>query len=380
MTAIYRAISPGLSSCFRVVLLCASLLAPLAVAAAENPPDSQQHIAFPDPRITVNGLAWWKEEPKLQRLPERLKAFMPPKVWSLAHSPAGVRLRFRTDSIKLGLVATTGPYKLAPSPPTAMVGMDVYVDGRYLGSGLPDAETFLLKKEWALGAAVAMRAVEIYLPMGTPATVQEIVLDPGAKLEPAAAYAREKPIVYYGSSITQGAQASNPGVAFPCLLGRWLGMDFINLGFSGNGLGEPALARAVAEIPASVYVIDYWANPPPELYEQTFPEFISIIRAKSPETPIVVTGPYYNPSEATGSRMGQWQLEKRKLIPRLVAEVQRAGDKNIHYVDGFDLISPEQADALSDARHANSYGMFLYARGLEPVLRKVLHLQPAPHR
>lgn len=58
----------------------------------------------------------------------------------------------------------------------------------------------------------------------------------------------------------------------------------------------------------------------------------------------------------------------------------KIGDANLHYVDGFDLISPDQADALSDARHANSYGMFLYARGLEPILRKVLHLPAAPQR
>lgn len=348
-----------------------------AVSGAENSP--VQRIAFPDPRVAVNGLGWWNEEPKLQRLPERLKASMPSKVWKLAQAPAGVRLRLRTDSLHLTLSATTGTYKLAPSPPTALIGVDIYVDGRYLGSGLPGENAELIK-EWALGTAATMHDVEIYLPIGSPTSIKEIVLDAGAKLESPAPYAQEKPIVYYGSSITQGAQASNPGVAFPSILGRWLKMDFINLGFSGNGLGEPALARAVAEIPAAVYVVDYWANPPPDVYEKTFPEFIAIIRAKHPETPIVVTGPYYNPSEVFGSRMGQYQLEKRKLIPRLVAEKQKAGDRNIHYVDGFDLISPEQADALSDARHANSYGMFLYARGLEPVIRKVLHLPPAPPR
>ena len=86
--------------------------------------------------------------------------------------------------------------------------------------------------------------------------------------------------------------------------------------------------------------IDYWANPPPEVYKKTFPEFIAIIRAKHPNTPIVVTGPYYNPSETFGSRMGQYQLEKRQLIPQLVEAKQKAGDKNIHYVDGFDSSPP----------------------------------------
>ncbi|MGV3663446.1 MAG: SGNH/GDSL hydrolase family protein [Prosthecobacter sp.] len=358
---------------FHLILLC---MLPGAAFAADAP---TQHIAFPDARITVSGLGWWKEQPKLQRLPERLKATIPPKVWKLSQAPAGVRLRFRTDSVKLGFEATTGTYKTAPSPPIALIGVDVYVDGRYLGSALPDDKA-VLKKEWDLGVGTAMRDVEIYLPIGSPTVIKEIVLEAAARLEPGKAYSQEKPVVYYGSSITQGAQSSNPGVAFPCFLGRWLNMDFVNLGFSGNGLGEPALARAVAEIPASAYVVDYWANPPPEVYEKTFPEFIAIIRAKHPETPIVVTGPYYNPSESFGSRMGGYQIEKRKLIPRLVKEKQQAGDKNIHYVDGFDLISPDQADALSDARHANSYGMFLYARGLEPTLRKVLGMPEAPSR
>lgn len=358
-------------------LLSATLFGGAALLIAEEP--AAQHISFPDPRITVRGLGWWQEQPKLQRLPDRLKSEMPPKVWKLSQAPAGVRLRFRTNTVNLSIEAITGTYKLAPSPAMALIGMDVYVDGRYLGSALPD-EKAVLKKQWTLGTATTMHEVEVYLPIGAPTVLKELIIDAGSALEPGAAYTQEKPIVYYGSSITQGAQASNPGVAFPCFLGRWLNMDFINLGFSGNGMGEPALARAVAEISAAVYVIDYWANPPPEVYEKTFPEFIAIIRAKHPDTPIVVTGPYYNPSEVFGSRMGQYQLEKRKLIPRLVEEKQKAGDKNIHYVDGFDLISPDQSDALSDARHANSYGMFLYARGLEPVLRKVLRLPAVPAR
>lgn len=361
---------------FRLPHLVLCILSPGAAFAEDAP---VQHIPFPDARITVCGLGWWKEQPKMQRLPERLKATIPPKVWKLSQAPAGVRLRFCTNSVKLGFDATTSTYKTAPSPPTALIGVDVYVDGRYLGSALPD-DKGVLKKDWDLGTTPATRDVEIYLPIGSPTVIKEITLDAAAKLEPGKAYSQEKPVVYYGSSITQGAQSSNPGVAFPCFLSRWLNMDFVNLGFSGNGMGEPALARAVAEIPAAVFVVDYWANPPPEVYGKTFPEFIAIIRAKHPDTPIVVTGPYYNPSESFGSRMGGYQLEKRKLIPRLVQEKRKAGDKNIHYVDGFDLISPDQADALSDARHPNSYGMFLYARGLEPALRKALGLPPAPSR
>ena len=360
-----------------IILALHLLLLPLTLAAQSEP----LRIPFPDARLTVDGLAWWKEtQPSLQRLPERLKPTIPGKVWRLAQSPAGVRIRFRTDSVLLGIEAKTGPYKVAPSPALGLIGIDLYVNGRYHGSTLPEKEDGLINKSWATGKNPEMRDITLYLPIGTPTLIQSITLDPGAKVEPARAYSNPKPIVYYGSSITQGAQTSNPGMAFPCVLGRWLDMDFINLGFSGNGKGEPALAHAVAEIDAACFVLDYWANPTPKEFSDTLPGFVDIIRAKHPTTPIIIPSPYYNPSESFGSRMGEYQVEKRKFAPEFVEKRRAAGDANIHHVDGFSLISPDQADALSDARHANSYGMFLYARGLEPHLRKVLNLPAAPAR
>jgi hypothetical protein len=355
-------------------------VATITFFGAESAPQTLR-IPFPDSRFTVDGLAWWDEtQPVLKRLPDRLKSTVPPKVWSLSQSPAGVRIRFRTDSVVLGIEAKTGPYKVATSPALGLIGIDLYVNGRYHGSTLPLKDDGLINQIWATGAAPEMRDITLYLPIGTPTLIQSITLGADAKIEPARPYTNPKPIVYYGSSITQGAQASNPAMAFPCVLGRWLDMDFINLGFSGNGKGEPALAHAVAEIDAACFVLDYWANPTPDQFKDTLPGFVDIIRAKHPATPIIIPGPYYNPSENTNSRAGGYQIEKRKHAPSFVAERRAAGDANIHYVDGFSLISPAQADALADARHPNSYGMFLYARGLEPLLRKVLDLPPPPSR
>ena len=46
----------------------------------------------------------------------------------------------------------------------------------------------------------------------------------------------DKPIVVYGTSITQGACASRPDSHGPnAILGRKLDRPVINLGFSGNG-------------------------------------------------------------------------------------------------------------------------------------------------
>lgn len=116
------------------------------------------------------------------------------------------------------------------------------------------------------GTTSARREITLYLPFGRPIAIKEVVLAPGAKIWRAQRPAVAKPVVFYGSSITQGIAASNPGATYLALLSRWLNFDFVNLGFSGNGLGEPALAEATAEIDAACYVVDFWANPTTELY------------------------------------------------------------------------------------------------------------------
>lgn len=338
---------------------------------------TSQHILFPDARLTVNGLAWFNEEkPSLRRLPTRLKATFREPVWSLAQSPSGGRIRFRTDSKIVGIIAKSPNNSLSANLTTiSQSGFDLYSNNEYIGSAWPNA-TNAIVKEWTLGKDRAMRDVSIYLPLYKSVTIEEIVLEKDAKIEPPGPFTVSKPVLYYGSSITQGAAASNPGNAFEAIVSRWLNVDFINLGFSGNGLGEPAVAQALSEIDASCIVLDYWANPKPDIYKQTLPGFVDILRKKYPTTPIIVTGPYYNSSETIGNQAGKEQVEKRKIAREFVESRQKAGDKNIYHVDGLEMISREHADALIDGRHANATGFYFCAKGLEPYLRNALNLPP----
>jgi len=222
--------------------------------------------------------------------------------------------------------------------------------------------------------------LSVYLPIGRMLSVSEFLLQPEATVRAPKPYALPKPLVYYGSSITQGFAASNPGGTYQAVLGRWLNLDFINLGFSGNGLGEPALAQAVAEIEAACFIVDYWANPTTQVYRNTLPTFIALLRKKHPLVPIIVTGPYYNPSEEVPGEAGSRQHEKRRFTREFVAARQGAGDRFITHVDGLEMLSKDQTYGLVDGRHANSLGFYFCARGLEPQIRKVLSLAPAPKR
>src|ERR1700726_3679402 len=127
-----------------------------------------------------------------------------------------------------------------------------------------------------------------------PVKVLEIGLDAEASIERPKPFALKMPIVFYGTSITQGGCASRSGMSYQAILGRRLNVDFVNLGFSGNGLGEPELAQTVAEVDASCFVLDFAQNNPTvESLAQVYGPFLQTIRSKHPETPILVITAIY---------------------------------------------------------------------------------------
>lgn len=334
-------------------------------------------LSLVDEPVQVAGLAWLREEPSvLRRLPARMKDRVSPAVWGLAQHPSGARIRFRTDSLRLGLVAKNPDAStMHHMTSVGQNGFDLYVDGQYRSSAWPDAKG-LIQREWTLSEDRRMREVTLYLPLYKAVTLERLVLESGAALSMPTPLARPRPVVFYGSSITQGGCAENPGLSYTAILGRSLNLDFINLGFSGAGLGEPAVAEAVAEIDAEAFVLDYWANPSPEVYRDTLPGFVDTLRRRHPRTPILVTGPFWFPAEAGSSLLHAQQEAKRKTAREFVAARRKAGDRAITFVDGLEMLSPSQGSGLVDGVHPNSLGFQTCADGLEPHLRRALRLPP----
>ena len=122
---------------------------------------------------------------------------------------------------------------------------------------------------------------------------QEIGLPADAKLSKAEPYKNEdsslrKPIVFYGTSITQGGCASRPGMVHTAILQRRLDHPVVNLGFSGNGKMEPEVVELMAEIDASCFVIDCLPNmDAKEVAERTEP-LVRKLREAQPKTPILL--------------------------------------------------------------------------------------------
>jgi lysophospholipase L1-like esterase len=364
-----------------LAILCALPTAPGADPGTPHPDASPlQWIAATDPRLEVDGLYWFKENGgELIRFPLRAKDKVAPPVWELASCPSGGRIRFRTDTKVLAIRLEY------PSPPDMLnlhslgqTGVDLYVDGIYRATAFADKSAapghvyertyFRFEKE-----PRREREIILYLPLYKPVKVLGIGIDPEARVLPAHPFSTRKPIVFYGTSITQGGCASRPGLSYPALLGRMLDSDFVNLGFSGKGLGPPEEARLVSKIDASCFVLDYGINNGSvESLQKVYLPFLQTLRSQHPDTPILAVTLIYESREFwPGGEPPPWPA-MREYIRSVVNQLREAGDQHLEVIDGTDLLGPSDGDGLADGTHPNDYGFRLMAERLAPHLRRLL--------
>jgi lysophospholipase L1-like esterase len=219
--------------------------------------------------------------------------------------------------------------------------------------------------------APGRRAYQINLPLYNGVTSLEIGIPRGAAFAPIRPRTA-KPIVFYGTSITQGGCASRPGMAFTHILGRRLDVPVLNFGFSGNGRLEAEVGGFLAEIDAAVFVIDCVANSTVEEIAQRTAPLVRQLREKHG----TANGP---PILLLEARRSPALLPNRNsLLDRKHAAMRKAYDKlrmagvpNLHYRRGDDLIGGD-GDGTVDGSHPTDLGMVRYTDALEPELRKLL--------
>ena len=363
----------------RAKLLMVFLLLAVGNAAGKIPlPPSPRWIKLPSAQVEIDGLPWYHENNgELYRLPVALKNTYPVKVWNLAKSPSGGRIRFRTNATALAIRLE---YPASPSmlnmEAYGQTGVDLYVGNTYWNTALADKDAKPGKiyehVYFNFGNAPRVeRDITLYLPLYMGVKVLAIGVDSNAVIKPPRTFALPKPVVYYGTSITQGCCASRSGMSYEAIVGRRLNIDFVNLGFSGAGFYEPALARAVASIDAACYVLDGSNFGKVDEFRKVFAPFIETVRAKRPKTPILVISPLYSSGLLVQRHRntGMWTFT-RDVVSRFIAQ----GDKNIQLIEGMDLLSPLQGDGLTDGLHPNDLVFHWVANGITWRIATVLGL------
>lgn len=312
----------------------------------------------------------------LCRLPESLLPACNEGVQQLAYHLAGACVRFSTDADQLAVIWELTETENWPHfAASGQSGMELFEETetgtRQIKNLIPEMDNghgCLKKQSSCVSLPGGMRSYVLYLPLYNGLTQCLLGFPPGARTAEGRVPKIRKPIVFYGSSITQGGCASKAGSAYTTVLCRRLDAAGLNLGFSGSGRGEECMARYIASLPMSAFVLDYDHNAPtPEHLEKTHEPFFRIIREAQPELPVVILSkPDYDtlPPDST---------IRRKIIYETYAHAVAGGDTRTVFVDGETLFGRTDRDMCTvDGVHPNDLGFLRIADGLEPVLRKCL--------
>ncbi|HEY3319618.1 MAG TPA: SGNH/GDSL hydrolase family protein [Planctomycetota bacterium] len=317
----------------------------------------------------VQGRGYSNTDTPFARFPASAKDKIPKSVWDLSHQSAGLYVHFVTDAtaFKVRWALTSGSLAMPHMPATGVSGIDLYARGAernwmWIANGRPSGQS-----NTASFANLPGKTGEclLYLPLYNGVSALEISLPEGTKLQAVPARPeRSKPIVIYGTSITQGACASRPGLAFTSIVSRRIDWPVVNLGFSGSGRMEPEMADLIAEIDARVLVLDCLWNMTPQLVDERIEPFIMTIRKSHPELPILLL-------EDSDFRARTPTTKGAKL--KAIFDRLSQTDRNLHFLGARDLLGVD-GEATVEGCHPNDIGMLRHADAIAPVLKKILGL------
>lgn len=309
----------------------------------------------------------FKEGGKYRRMPEAIAKDVSRGVYHLHANTAGGRVRFVTDSSYVAIHAQMdGVGKMSHFAFTGSIGFDLYADNEYTETFVPSlnvTDGYESVKE--LGEKKS-REICINFPLYSNVKELYIGVSRDAVITKAQPYRNEKPIVYYGSSITQGGCASRPGMSYQSIVSRELNCDFINLGFSGSARAEDEMIRYLAGLDMCAFVLDYDHNAPSDEHlKNTHKKIFSAVREKHADLPIIIM---HRPQNKIPDRL----YPRCRIINDTFEEAVRAGDQNVYLLDHKTLTAVCKNEGTVDGVHPTDFGFFSIARAVSDVLREAV--------
>jgi hypothetical protein len=285
---------------------------------------------------------------------------------------AGGRVRFKTDSDVLVIRTKNRSAMTYHTTPAMRSGYDVYID-RPQGAiclGCTKPEPFSITEyEFTYNLGAGEKELTVNMPLYGNVRELFIGLRDGASISAHSPYKYNIPVVFYGSSITQGACASRPGRAYEAIISRKYDLNFTNLGFSCACRAEKAIVEYMAGLPMSAFVSDYDHNAPTvEHLKKTHHRLYEKIRENHPDIPyFMITKPDF--------RFEKDSLDRRAVVMESYLEAYNSGDKNVYFIDGSAFFNgTDISDLTLDRCHPNDEGFGRMAAYIGDVIAKVMDL------
>jgi len=270
-----------------------------------------------------------------------------------------VRLQLRTNSVDSGMSLY--------SAQSAQVMVGERNNCRHLGVVNPrNYQALTAEKTFHKSSEPEM--ITVYFPPHETIERIEIEVEDGATVSAPTPYRCEKPVVFYGSSITAGACSCNISNAYNSILSRWLDFDYYNLGFGGQAKGELIIADYINTFDMSAFVFDYDHNAPtPEHLAATHKPFFDRIRQANPHLPILMMS---KPAEVYSDA----DKARREIIRATYESALAAGDAKVWFIDGETFYGETDRNLCAvDNCHPNDLGFFRMATVIRPVLEEMLY-------
>lgn len=329
--------------------------------------DNIRFFDIKDERFSLYGIFY--ENGLYRRLTEKVAEAVNDGVYNLHIHTAGGRIKFVTDSSFVAIKAVMPDIGRMPHfAMTGSSGFDLYIGKKeeYYNSFVPPCDMVDGYESAVHFSERKLREITLNFPLYSAVSELYIGIEDSALLKKSTGYKSKKPIVFYGSSITQGGCASRPGNSYESVVSRALQTDYINLGFSGSARAEDAIADYISELDMSVFVYDYDYNAPSaEHLKNTHQRMFMKIRQKIPELPIVILSrPKFS--------LTKEEEERLEIITKTYADAVSSGDKNVYLIDGVTLMKYAKNDGTVDGCHPNDLGFYSMAKALIPRLKSIL--------
>jgi hypothetical protein len=325
----------------------------------------------------------WKDQvPAYTRVPDARLHLLRPELKYGSQSSTGIGIRFRTNSKTIGARYNLKyDFGITWMAYTGIKGSDLYMldgeDWRYIATARPIKDS-IQDKVYIKTLDGEMREYLIYLPLYDGINWFEIGVDSTAVIEyPQVDNPKSSAkVLFYGTSVMQGGCACRVGMTQTTILQRRLGVECVNLGFSGEAKLWPENAKMLADADDNIecIVLDPLMNNTKEMVDTLSEQFVRIIREAHPNTPIIMVEGEIQPHQEYDTHLREYNPLRNKYWEDCYKRLKKSGMKNLYFMYGGDYTCPD-GDGTVDGDHLTDLGFVEYANRIEPLLRKVLRKQ-----
>ena len=288
--------------------------------------------------------------------------------------PAGMAVAFRTNSPAIAVYTRYGFAftDLTNTNGIAFRGYDLYIrkNGEWLFADAGVKGIYRLDDTLDLisGMDTTMKECLLYLPLFSEAYSIQIGVKGDCELSPMENPFRHR-IGVFGSSFTHGESASRSGMCYPSQLSRTTGLEFLNLGCSGNCRLQDYFADVLCAADMEALLLDAFSNPTIEQIEKRLFPFIEKIQAAHPGMPIIFQRTIRR--EGRNFRMTDERFEQRRIdVADSLMAIAVKKYKDVYYI--YPEAGSPRHDTSVDGIHPNDYGYTLWAESIEKPLLKIL--------